>query len=202
MFDSKVKASEFVARLKNEVDAAPDIDNDTYLGLIDDVEQTMYSEIIKEIHTCKPTVTESTHIKMPYDAEEGDLIRFEDVREVYAGDIQLIKTTATGWKFPDSYYKLGDDLYLNLKDKSKSSEITIYYYIRPKLKRGTTGEDTIKLPPERIPLIGAKVRGEALKLVNEDATAAKWLSDYNVMIEQFREFMTFNRAELRASMEA
>ena len=42
------------------------------------------------------------------------------------------------------------------------------------------------LPPELIDLAKAKLRGEAYKLANEDGLAAKWLNDYNVLLETFK----------------
>ena len=42
------------------------------------------------------------------------------------------------------------------------------------------------LPVEFIDLVKAKLRGEAYKLANEDNHAAKWLNDYNTLLETFK----------------
>ena len=41
------------------------------------------------------------------------------------------------------------------------------------------------VPYEFIDIIKAKLRGEAYKLANEDALAAKWLQDYNAQLQDF-----------------
>ena len=51
---------------------------------------------------------------------------------------------------------------------------------------GNFGTEHVKVPAEFIELVSAKLRGEACKLANEDALAAKWLSDYNVLLETFK----------------
>jgi hypothetical protein len=37
-------------------------------------------------------------------------------------------------------------------------------------------------------MLAARLRGEAYKLANEDALAAKWLSDYNAQLDDFKAF--------------
>ena len=46
--------------------------------------------------------------------------------------------------------------------------------------------DNVMVPVEFIDLVKAKLRGEAYKLVNEDGIAAKWLNDYNMLLETFK----------------
>jgi hypothetical protein len=46
--------------------------------------------------------------------------------------------------------------------------------------------ENIALPPEFIDLISSRVRGEIYKIVNEDGLSAKWLSDYNSQLENFK----------------
>jgi hypothetical protein len=42
------------------------------------------------------------------------------------------------------------------------------------------------LPAEFIELAKAKLRGESYKYANEDGLAAKWLNDYNALLETFK----------------
>jgi hypothetical protein len=118
--------------------------------------------------------------------DEAD-IRFEDVHAVYADNVQLIKSTlASGVIFPNSYYK--DAVSIGIKLAELPDEIKIVYCVRPALKdaKALTDADTVKVPIEFIDLVAAKLRGEAYKLSNEDGLAAKWLNDYNVLLETFK----------------
>lgn len=119
--------------------------------------------------------------------------RFEDIYTVYADNKQLAKVTAVGGEtFPDTYWKQENNLYYNTTPTP--DEVKVFYFIRPKLKTKTPTE-TIKLPVEWVCIIRAKLRGEAYKLVNEDNAAAKWLNDYNVLMEQFKQYMAARNPE-------
>lgn len=117
--------------------------------------------------------------------DEADM-RFEDIHAVYVDGRQLIRTTLTsGAVFPDAYYKELDGMGVSLP--SAPDEVTVMYCVRPALKKkDLTGDETVKVPAEFIDLVTAKLRGEAYKLSNEDALAAKWLNDYNILLETFK----------------
>ena len=51
---------------------------------------------------------------------------------------------------------------------------------------GNVNDVNVMLPIEFIDLVKAKLRGEAYKLANEDSIAAKWLNDYNTLLETFK----------------
>ena len=42
------------------------------------------------------------------------------------------------------------------------------------------------VPMEWLDLVGAKMRGEAYKIANEDGLSAKWLNDYNTQLEYLK----------------
>ena len=48
----------------------------------------------------------------------------------------------------------------------------------------------VMVPLEFIDLVKAKLRGEAYKLANEDDIAAKWLNDYNILLETFKAWIS------------
>jgi hypothetical protein len=121
----------------------------------------------------------------PEHGGEADM-RFEDVYAVYADDTQLIKSTLTsGVVFPNTYYRELDGLGMNVSEMP--GEFKVVYLVLPALKPAKlTGDETVKVPAEFIELVSAKLRGEAYKLANEDSLAAKWLNDYNVLLETFK----------------
>ncbi len=184
MFNSGKSVSELITELKDEVDIAFEIPTTTYLTWLNSIEQLCYSEIIKEQREIK-VLSPITPISMSSlsVSEDEAPIRFEDIHTVYADDVQLVKTTlASGQIFPDTFYKHNDDLGFN--SPYKTNELKIIYFARPKIK--TSEEGNVMFPIEFIDLVKAKLRGEAYKLVNEDALAGKWLNDYNVMLENFK----------------
>lgn len=184
MFNSGISVSKLITELRDEVDVALEIPPSTYLLWLNGIEQLCYSEIIKEQREAK-VLNPTTPISMDSItvSEEEAPIRFEDVYAVYADGVQLIKTTlASGSIFPDTFYKHNDNLGFNSPYKTK--ELKIVYFARPKIK--TSEEGNVMIPIEFIDLVKAKMRGEAYKLVNEDALAGKWLNDYNMMLENFK----------------
>lgn len=192
MFDSGIIAENLVDEIMSEADIAPDISPQTYYNWIDETEQLLYSEIIKEIVQKTQPPTRPIVLSSMQEANASKP-RFEDIYAVYADEKQLIKATAVGGEtFPDTYWKQGNDLYYNVTPAP--NEIRVFYYIRPVLKADMPTE-TIKLPVEWVCLIRAKLRGEAYKLVNEDSAAAKWLNDYNVLLEQFKQYMAARNPE-------
>ena len=112
---------------------------------------------------------------------------FEDIVAIYADDRQLIKSTvASGTIFPFTYYKENDDIGYNLAPDFETKEFTVIHIVRPALIDKNNLEVNVMIPIEFIDLVKAKLRGEAYKLANEDNLAAKWLNDYNVLLETFK----------------
>ena len=199
MFDSGIKVNELVDELINtEVDIALDIPKSTYVSWLNSLQQLIYSEIIKEQK--KLTIaTSNSCIKfsdiLPEEGESG--IRFEDIHTVYTkSGIQLIKSTLTsGDIFPNTYYKENNGIGFHTTDKS--GELTIIYFVRPALiDASAIGDARVMLPIEFIDLAKSKLRGEAYKLANEDNLAAKWINDYNVLLETFKAWITSRASSL------
>ena len=194
MFDSGITAKTFVSDLKNEVDIALPIPDKTYLDWLNALEQLVYTEIIKEqnaITIAQEDMTNPLDISTLNDDTEN-AIRFEDIYAVYADETQLIKSTLTsGGIFSDTYFKEGNKLGYNVL--FSPYELKIIYLAKPILKTMTGGNPdaitdntNVMLPIEFIDIAKSKLRGEAYKLANEDNLAAKWLNDYNVLLENFK----------------
>lgn len=181
MFNSNIKVSDLINSIKDEADIALSIPDDSFISWLNSLEQTLYSEIIKEQAECEFDGDLSSIVK-----EGCDEVRFEDIHAVYADDIQLKATTLTsGFIFPNTYYKKENNIAFSEDVGDKAIRIT--YFVRPELKKADNiSGTTVMLPPEFIDLAKAKLRGEAYKLANEDGLAAKWLNDYNVLLETFK----------------
>ena len=203
MFDSGISVKNLIKELKEtEVDIALDIPTATYVSWLNSLQQLMYSEIIREKRRFELSEWENGKIISSIKPKENeDSLRFEDIYAIYTKrdgyDVQLIKTNLTsGSIFPDSFYKDGSEIGINIGDGAES--LTIIYNVRPKLigtdtdknDELTDGNANVMLPIEFIDLAKAKLRGEAYKLANEDGIAAKWLNDYNVHVETFKNWLS------------
>lgn len=189
MFDSSITVNSIISELRNEVDVAAEIPDTAYIMWLNSMEQLLYSEIIKEQneHIIENPVQCEIEVDSiePKDGEAA--VRFEDIYTIYADDVQLMKSTlVSGVIFSGCFYKLGNNI--GYKTEKAPQRLRIIYFVRPALK--VSGEENVSLPAEFIDLAKSKLRGEAYKLANEDGIAAKWLNDYNVLLENFKAWIS------------
>lgn len=191
MYNSGILVDTLITDLKNEVDIAYPIPDSYYYDWLNSLEQLLYSELIQEQKTIEVEPPSSDEIITMDDLptyEGEDKIRFEDIYIVYANTTQLIKSTlASGVIFPNTFYKSGNDLGINTLVTDPI--LTIVYFVRPAL-HAANDNSRVMLPTEFVELAKAKMRGEAYKLANEDELSAKWLNDYNVLLETFKSWLS------------
>lgn len=197
MFNSGISAKDLVAQLKNEVDVAIPIPNVSYVSWLNSLEQLLYTELIQEQGVLELDSVSSGVIGIDtLNVPNGEnAVRFEDIHAIYADDVQLIESTlASGVIFHNTYYKVSNNIGLNMKKQPQT--IKIIYYVRPALKTEDNADtEYVKVPIEFIDLVKAKLRGEAYKLANEDSLSAKWINDYNVLLETFKMWLTGKQSE-------
>lgn len=200
MFDSNIKAKDLIAQIADEADVAYPISNKNYIQWLNALEQLLYTEIIQE--QGKIELADGFDSRIAIDTltvpEGENAVKFEDIHAMYADNTQLIKSTvASGVIFPDTYYKIHNDIGLNLKNTPK--KLKIIYFVRPVLKtvdaNDNISEENVMLPVEFIDLAKARLRGEAYKIANEDSLAAKWINDYNVLLETFKNWLSGKQSE-------
>lgn len=192
MFESGMKAIDLIQELQEEIDISLPIPDSYYVSWLNETEQLLYSEIIKE-QQISEVIGNSEQLLLDdfplHNPEEEDHIRFSDIYTVYADGVQLIKANmATSHLFQNIFFD--NDQYLGIKTESETiSKIRLIYFVRPipkTVNNGTISDETVKIPIEFMELVRSKIRGEAYKLANEDSIAAKWLNDYNAMLENFK----------------
>lgn len=201
MFDSGVTVSELIESINAEADISYDIPDESYILWLNSLEQLLYREVIKEQGEHLTDINGAPFSGVlslvgVNENENEDDIRFEDIHAVYSDDTQLIKSSlASGVLFPDTYYKISGGVGLNLVN-TKPNKIKIIYFVRPAIKKAENKEtDNVMLPLEFLDLAKAKLRGEAYKIANEDNLAAKWLNDYNILLETFKAWIEEKRAK-------
>lgn len=186
MFNSGISVKELIDELISEVDIALDIPNATYISWLNSLQQLIYTEIIKEQRKKAVETNNDNLIDLSLiDTGTGEnRLYFEDIHAVYAGKTQLKKSTvASGFILSDTYYKENNNIGYN----TKKTPLTIIYFVKPALVTKENYEKAeVMFPIEFIDLARAKLRGEAYKLANEDNLAAKWLNDYNILLENFK----------------
>lgn len=197
MFDSGIALSDIIQDLNLEVDIAVDIPDTSYIAWLNSLEQLLYSEFIQEqreiiIKNMSDSFIDMSTLNTLSDEEK---IRFEDIYTMYADDVQLIKTTLTsGDIFKNTYFKYTTGFKINCE--KTPDKIRLIYFVKPKTKTKDNYSDiTVKMPSEFIEVIKSKLRGEAYKIANEDVLAAKWLNDYNILLENFKTWLANRQAQ-------
>ena len=197
MFDSGIKASALIEQIENEADIAIPIAKESFVSWLNALEQLLYTELIQEqgkieLDGVNGSVIGIDTLNVP---NGENAVRFEDIHTIYADQTQLIESTAaSGVIFPDTFYKIGVDIGLNLKKQPE--RVTIIYFVKPELKTtDNISTKNVMIPVEFIDLAKAKLRGEAYKVANEMELSAMWLNDYNVLLETFKAWLSGKQPE-------
>ena len=155
----------------------------------------LYSAIIKEQNDLIITEPQEDVIQLAsLDVSDNEApIPFEDIYAVYADTTQLIKTSITsGFVFPDCFYKKGDNL--AVKMQKTPNFIKLIYHIKPKLikvnENNEIQDGNVMIPIEFIELVKSKLRGEAYSLENQYGPASNWLNNYNILLENFKQWLS------------
>lgn len=197
MFNSGIIVSDLIGQIKDEADISIPISTASYVLWLNALEQLLYTELIHEQGEIELDGISSGVISIDtLNVPNGEnALRFEDIHAVYADQTQLIESTvASGVIFPDTYYKIQNNIGLNLKKQAE--KLKIIYFVRPALKtEDNISTECVMLPVEFIDLAKAKLRGEAYKIANEDSIAAKWINDYNVLLETFKAWLSGKQSE-------
>ncbi len=195
MFYSGTKADDLIQQLEVECNISPSIDTEQYLHWINELEQLLYSDIIREQREGDTEANKTADYRgvislSSFNADDEEEVRFEDIHGVFIDNgstlLQLTKTTLLSANFFDNcYYKYNDDLYISAKGNIDG--VKVIYFVRPKLKSTSNDDDLdIMLPPEFLDLMKAYIRSKVYALANDDELCAKWTNEYNATLESFK----------------
>lgn len=200
MFDCGISAKDFIENIKSEVDVALPIPNASYVMWLNSLEHMLYSSIIQEQNriTLKNPQTEIVILSSLSISSREAPVRFDDIYTVYADSVQLIKTNAaSGQIFPNCYYKSDNNLVFNTE--SKPQNLDIVYFIKPALKTVNNNDEVqggnVMLPVEFIEIAKSKLRAEAYMIENEYTPASNWINNYNILLENFKQWLSNNAAQ-------
>ena len=192
MFDSGITVEKLIDGLKSEVDIALEIPDQTYIDWLNSLQQLLYTEIIKEQKktTLHGAILNPISLSLIMTESNENTPRFEDIHAIYADNTQLKKSTLTsGIIFKNTFYK--DHNGIGYCTEEIPRRVKIIHIVKPALVTTENYSNmNVMIPIEFIDLAKSKLRGEAYKLANEDAIAAKWLNDYNILLETFRAWIT------------
>lgn len=187
-FNSGYSAQKIIKNLIDETDMVSYITEDTYVRLYNELIELLYGEIIQDTKLYETKELTNTHL------EDLD-IKTEHIKDVYYGNTQLSRGKAEQvGKIDNIYYTDNDGRFcfsaVSATDDVKGMEkLRIYYnYIPERLAdlKTENNDRTIPLPFSFLELVTSKLRGEIYKLLNEDEQSAKWLNDYNNLLENFK----------------
>ncbi len=194
MYNSGITADALINSVRLEADISIPVSNDLFLRTINTVEQFIYTEILREyvkqdfegIETSEECAIDLEDFDIPDDVSAPI---FDDIIRVFADDEELERSGVSGVvDFPEKklyYNKYDGKITLSLNDFCE--KITVIYRLRPALKTSENSDSAIiALPVEFVELLAARIRGEMYKIANEDGLSAKWLSEYNVQLENFK----------------
>ena len=203
LYDSAVTTADFITEIKDELDIASVVPDSAFIRWLNTVEQTVYTELIREMRSVHLTVdyvggdTPSFSLSdiVPSDGEEQAI--FDDILKVYVDGIELDRVSLiSGVTFDNLGMYYIDGGRVMVKTLVPASEVTVIFVIRPAKKVLSGAElpaETVKLPAEWLEIAASRLRGEAYKLANDDNLSAKWLNDYNLYLEQFKVWLTKNK---------
>ena len=196
LYDSAVTTADFINGIKDEIDIASAVPDSAFVRWLNTVEQTVYTELIREMRSVHLTVdyvdgdTPSFSLSDIVPSDGEDPVIFDDILKVYVDGIELDRVSLiSGTTFDNLGMYYVDGGRVMVKTLVPASEVTVIHVVRPAKKAVENGElprETVKLPAEWLEIAASRLRGEAYKLANDDNLAAKWLNDYNTQLESLK----------------
>lgn len=195
MYDSGITAQAYIETLDEEIDIALEIPDASKYRWLSAVEQFVYTEVLKEYLRATVDLTANTtdivDLRTLPVPDGAAVPIYDDVIRVYGEVGQEIQKASpiAGYEFhgeKDLYYQSAHGN-LVLSTRLEQYKVTVIYRVRPVIKtEDNAASYNVALPVEYLDMAGAKIRGEAYKIANEDGLAAKWLADYNQQMENFK----------------
>ena len=191
MYRSGVTVGELIAELQSEVDIAGTVPASAYLRWVSSLEQLIYADLLLFERGADLEAHDGFLDLSLLTAGEGERgVTFDDLRKVYLGGEELTRAGRIGaYQFDEEkslYYPDGDGVRVSVFGDGEADTYHVIWRVIPAVKNGE-GEEVL-LPYPWLDMVLSYLRGEAYKVANDDAQAAKWLGDYNTRLASFREW--------------
>lgn len=190
MYNSGITAKRLFSILREDVDIELSIGDGLCVLWLNAVQQMLYSEIVQEQNI---TVLENGGDAVLYSSlsrgDGEDVPAARDIVAVFADGAEAQRVSGGVGRIlhgeRPAWYDGGSGLCLMLPDRPEIVQIA--HIVRPALvTEETASVSPVMVPPEFIPMILSRLRGEMYKIANEDGMAAKWLGEYNTELETFK----------------
>lgn len=194
MYRSEISAADFVAQIKAELDIVPAVPDHLFVRWLNALEQLLYTELVKAERWATVTVAGGQVDLSAIEPGEHEAPPAAwDVAALYADGLEIPQAgLAVFHTLADSLYAVLSEKALAVKPYPDGQEIGVLYYARPALKQVTEGvisDEPVALPEAFLDLAAARLLGEAFRLAEDDAQAARWLADYNTRLEHFSQWV-------------
>lgn len=183
MFQASITVKQLIDDVADGMGLYTEIDRAVYRDILNECLCQLYSDVVDERGMSEAVSRDGVIAYRDLPVPTGQAgIRAADVRGVFYRHQPLlclppdkfpIVTTADG-----NFYSLMADG-IHLTPTRSTVVLQVAYTVRPQRVGATDENAAVPFPNEYLSLLRAKLRGEAYKLANEDAFAAKWLGEYN-----------------------
>lgn len=189
MFQAAITVGTLIDSVVEGMGLYTEIDRAAYRDVLNECLATLYIDVIDERAVCIAKSVEGVITYKSITVPTGQSApRAADIRAVLYRDRPLqylppdkfhLVVTADG----DFYTLKADGIHLT--PTRSTTDLQVSYTVRP--QRYGAGDEgaAVPFPNEYLSLLRAKLRGEAYKLANEEAFAAKWLGEYNNSLAAF-----------------
>lgn len=193
MYKSGMTAQKLFEILRGDVDISIAIDDNLLLLWLNALQQMLYSEIVRE-QRVSSIFGEGDAV--PYSqlarAEDESMPEARDIIGVFADNVEAQRVSGGIGRIlhgeRPAWYDGGSAICMMLPVPAR--EVQVAHVVRPAT---ATITDEVCVPPEFLPMVLSRLRGEVYRVSNEDGLASKWLADFNVELETFKVWCASHR---------
>lgn len=193
MFKSGMTAGKLFQILRDDVDISLSIDDDLLLLWLNALQQMLYSEIVREQRMTEITgegdVLVYSHLSR---AEDEAMPEARDITAVFADGVEAQRVSGGIGRIlhgeRPAWYDRDGAICMMLPVPAR--EVQVAHVVRPAM--ADEGSE-VCVPPEFLPMVLSRMRGEIYRVANEDGLASKWLADFNMELETFKVWCASHR---------